>query len=42
MLLSIKNFFKKKETKKLGRPVGSTYVDKSKTVNWYLYKNTYD
>ena len=42
MLLSIKNFFKKKEPKKLGRPVGSTYVDKSKTVNWYLYKNTYD
>ena len=30
MLLSIKNFFKKKEPKKLGRPVGSTYVDKIK------------
>ena len=42
MLLSIKNFFKNKKQKKLGRPVGSTYVDKSKTVNWYLYKNTYD
>lgn len=42
MLLSIKNFLKKKKQIKLGRPIGTTYVEESKTVNWYLYKNTYD